>query len=67
MPTVTMRVTLDEQPGGRTRMVIETTFPSADAMERLVAMGMEEGLSVALGQIDHLLRTPAHQREGNQR
>ena len=35
-------------------MVIETTFPSSDAMERLVAMGMEEGMSLALGQIDDL-------------
>jgi uncharacterized protein YndB with AHSA1/START domain len=58
MPTMTMRVTLDEPADGTTRMVIETTFPSADAMERLVAMGMEEGMSLAVGQIDELLRTP---------
>jgi uncharacterized protein YndB with AHSA1/START domain len=61
MPTVTMRVTIDEQPDGGTRMVIETTFPSTDAMERLVATGMEEGMSLALGQIDDLLRTPVDQ------
>lgn len=61
MPTVTMRVTLDEHTDGHTRMVIETTFASTDAMERLVAMGMEEGMSLALGQIDDLLRTPAHE------
>ena len=61
MPTVTMRVTLDEHTDGHTRMVIETTFPSTDAMERLVAMGMEEGMSLALGQIDDLLRTPLHE------
>jgi uncharacterized protein YndB with AHSA1/START domain len=59
MPTVTMRVTLQEHPAGGTRMVIETTFPSTDAMERLVATGMEEGMSLAVGQIDDLLRTPA--------
>jgi hypothetical protein len=48
---------LDEHTDGHTRMVIETTFPSTDAMERLVTMGMEEGMSLALGQIDDLLRT----------
>jgi len=62
MPTVTMRVTLSEHPAGRTRMVIETTFPSTDAMERLVATGMEEGMSLAVGQIDDLLRTHAQQQ-----
>jgi uncharacterized protein YndB with AHSA1/START domain len=62
MPTVTVRVTLDEHLEGGTRMVIETTFPSTDAMERLLAMGMEEGMSLALGQIDDLLRTPTHQQ-----
>jgi uncharacterized protein YndB with AHSA1/START domain len=62
MPTVTMRVTLQEHPAGGTRMVIETTFPSTDAMERLVATGMEEGMSLAVGQIDDLLRTPAQQQ-----
>jgi uncharacterized protein YndB with AHSA1/START domain len=60
MPTVTMRVTLDEHTDGHTRTVIETTFPSTDAMERLVAMGMEEGIGLALGQIDDILRTPDH-------
>ncbi len=55
MPRMTMRVTLDDRPGGGTRMVIVTTFPSAEAMEQLIAMGMEEGLSGAMGQIDALL------------
>ena len=55
MPTMIMRVSLDERPGGGTRMVIETTFPSTEAMEQLIAMGMEEGMAAALGQIDGLL------------
>ena len=61
MPTMVIRVTLDEQPDGGTRMAIETTFPSLEAMEQLVAMGMEEGMAAAMGQIDDLLReaTPA--------
>ena len=48
-------LTLEERPGGGTRMVIETRFPSAEAMEQLLAMGMEEGMAAAVGQIDDLL------------
>jgi uncharacterized protein YndB with AHSA1/START domain len=61
-PPVTMRVTLDERPDGGTRMVVETTFPSAEDMERLITMGMEEGISLSIGQIDDLLRNSAHQQ-----
>ncbi len=56
MPTMIIRVALDEQPGGGTRMAIETTFPSLEAMEQMVSMGMEEGMAAAIGQIDELLR-----------
>jgi uncharacterized protein YndB with AHSA1/START domain len=57
MPTMIIRVSLDEQPGGATAMAVETTFPSLEAMEQLVSMGMEEGMAAALGQIDALLRS----------
>ena len=57
MPTMIIRVALDEQPGGGTRMAIETTFPSLEAMEQMVSMGMEEGMAAAIGQIDELLRS----------
>jgi hypothetical protein len=36
-------------------MTIDTTFPSLDAMEQMVEMGMEEGIRQAVGQIDDLL------------
>ena len=39
----------------RTRMEIESIFPSVEAMEQLIAMGMEEGLTQAVGQIDAIL------------
>lgn len=55
MPTMTMRVSLDETATGTVRMVIETAFPSRESMEQLVAMGMEEGMTAAVGQIDDLL------------
>jgi uncharacterized protein YndB with AHSA1/START domain len=54
LPVTTIRVTLVERGSG-TRMVIRTAFPSAEAMEQLVAMGMEEGMRLAVGQIDDIL------------
>ena len=55
MPTTTMRVTLDERTDGGTRMVMVSTFGSLEHMEQLVEMGMEEGITAAVGQIDALL------------
>jgi uncharacterized protein YndB with AHSA1/START domain len=55
LPTTTCRVTLHEQAGGGTRMEIESTFPSLQAMRELTEMGMEEGITAAVGQIDQLL------------
>lgn len=55
MPTTSMTVTLEERPGGGTVMAIESKFPSLEAMEQLTAMGMEEGITSALAQIDDLL------------
>jgi uncharacterized protein YndB with AHSA1/START domain len=40
---------------GRTRMSIESRFPSTQAMEQYLAMGMEQGLTQAVGQIDAIL------------
>lgn len=62
MPTMTMRVTLDALGADRTRMSIETNFPSVEAMEQLISMGMEEGMTLALGQIDDILRETATTR-----
>jgi uncharacterized protein YndB with AHSA1/START domain len=58
MPTMIVRVALGPRDGG-TRVTIETTFPSTEAMEQLVEMGMEEGMHAALGQIDDILRDDA--------
>lgn len=63
MPVMTIRVALHEQPDGGTQMAIETTFPSPEAMERIIAMGMEEGMTQALGQIDELLGADAASQE----
>jgi len=58
MPVTRTRVSLDEQSGS-TRMTIETNFPNREAMDQMVEMGMEEGMSAALGQIDELLQQEA--------
>ncbi len=55
MPTMRMVVTLAPRDGGGTLMAIETRFPSLEAMEQLVSMGMEEGMTASLGQIDEIL------------
>ncbi len=55
LPVVTARVTIADLGSGRTRMSIESTFPSAEAMEQVLAMGMEDGLKQAVGQIDAIL------------
>jgi uncharacterized protein YndB with AHSA1/START domain len=57
MPTTQFTVTFAELPGGATRMVIESRFPTREAMDRMVDMGMVEGLTAAMGQIDAVLAT----------
>jgi uncharacterized protein YndB with AHSA1/START domain len=55
LPGTTAHVTIEPIAAGRTRMSIESVFPSAEAMEQVLAMGMEEGLTQAVGQIDAIL------------
>jgi uncharacterized protein YndB with AHSA1/START domain len=55
MPLGTIRVEIEEVAQGRTRMSIESVFPSIEAMEHALAMGTDEGLSQAVGQIDAIL------------
>ena len=53
-PTTRFVVTI-EPVGDRTRMEIRTTFPSLEAMEQMAAMGMEQGITEAVNQIDGIL------------
>jgi uncharacterized protein YndB with AHSA1/START domain len=55
MPLGEARVTITDIGGGRTRMSIESVFPDTAAMEQVLAMGMEQGLTQAVGQIDAIL------------
>jgi uncharacterized protein YndB with AHSA1/START domain len=54
MPVMVMRVEITDRPGGVT-MTITTRFPSLEAMEQLLGMGMAEGMQEAVGQIDGVL------------
>ena len=55
MPTTVTEVTLETIAGGATRMTMVSTFPSLEAMEQLLAMGAEEGMRLAVGQVDGLI------------
>lgn len=55
LPLSDVRVAIHDVGNGRTRMSIESVFPGAAAMEQMLAMGMEEGLTAAIGQIDAIL------------
>jgi uncharacterized protein YndB with AHSA1/START domain len=55
LPTNEARVTIAAAGAGRTRMSIVNVFPDTAAMERMLALGMEEGLTEAVGQIDAVL------------
>jgi hypothetical protein len=50
-----MYITIEPLDGGRTRMSILSTFPDTATMEQLLAMGQEQGMIEALGQIDAIL------------
>ncbi len=54
-PEMTVHVAITDVGAGRTRMSIQSRFPTPAAMEQLVAMGMVEGLTEAVGQIDAIL------------
>ncbi|MFN2417511.1 MAG: SRPBCC domain-containing protein [Candidatus Limnocylindria bacterium] len=59
LPVTETRVAIEEIGDERSRMSIESLFPSAEAMEHILAMGVEEGLTQAIGQIDAILEEDA--------
>lgn len=54
MPSMTMTIAFDTTDAG-SRFTNTTTFPSLEAMEQLVEMGMIEGSKAALGQLPDVL------------
>ncbi len=59
MPITTAVVTLQSRRDGGTVMTVTTSFSSLDQLEELAAMGMVEGMTAAMGQIDALLALPS--------
>ena len=55
MPTTMATVTIGASGSAATHMTISTLFPSMEAMNQLIEMGMEQGMTLAIGQIDALL------------
>lgn len=62
MPTMRMVFTF-EPNGTGSRVQSVTHFPSLEAMEQLVEMGMVEGIRSALGQLDGVLSEPSPDAE----
>src|SRR5690349_8057453 len=58
MPSMRMVFTFEPTAAG-SRVTSVTHFASLEAMERLVEMGMVEGLKSAMGQLDGVLTEPA--------
>ncbi|TDT28005.1 uncharacterized protein YndB with AHSA1/START domain [Streptomyces sp. BK208] len=54
MPTTANRVTLTGRDGG-TRMELRSVFDTREQMDQLIAMGMDDGMREAAGQMDTLL------------
>ncbi|WP_250035448.1 SRPBCC family protein [Paractinoplanes maris] len=48
-----------EAVGDRTRMTVLSRFTSIDQLQEMAKMGMEEGLRLAIGQIDGVLAEPS--------
>jgi len=55
MPSNRMVLEIADREGGGVVMTVTSTFASLETMEQLVAMGMEEGMTLAMGQIDAIL------------
>ena len=55
LPAVRMRVDFESRAGGGTRMAIEATFATGGAMDELLLVGFDRGMSIAVGQMDRAL------------
>ncbi|MGC4175478.1 SRPBCC family protein [Demequina sp.] len=63
MPSMRMVFTFSETPTG-SQVSTTTHFPSAEALEQLLGMGMEEGMTSAMGQMDQVITDLASYSQG---
>lgn len=54
MPSMTVEMRLFDHSGG-TRMEMQSHFESREQLDQLIEMGMQEGLTLSVGQMDGLL------------
>ncbi|MFN3866521.1 MAG: SRPBCC family protein, partial [Demequina sp.] len=54
MPSIQVAFQFEDTDGG-SRLVVTSHFPSLEALEQLIGMGMEQGMTSAMGQIDDVL------------
>ena len=59
LPITKARVAIEAIGDGRTRMSLESVFTDTESMEKVLAMGVEEGITQAVGQIDAILAEDA--------
>src|SRR5690606_22826839 len=52
---ITHGVVTIEAAGDKTRMTVRSTFDTTEQLEKMIQMGMDEGMRLALGQIDAIL------------
>ncbi len=55
LPVTQARFEFSDIDGGGTRLSITSRFASLEGMQQVVAMGMEEGMTLAMGQMDGIL------------
>jgi uncharacterized protein YndB with AHSA1/START domain len=55
LPVMRMRLDLEHRPDGGTTMTLVSTFASEADMQRILEMGMEEGIRQAIGQMDAIV------------
>jgi uncharacterized protein YndB with AHSA1/START domain len=54
-PVTSITVELRERAVGGTTMTVQTRFPSLAAMEKIIDMGLAEGMAAAIGQMEDVL------------
>jgi uncharacterized protein YndB with AHSA1/START domain len=64
MPAMTGTVNIEAVGAGRTQMSIHNSFETRAAMDKVLAMGVEEGMTEALAQIDAILAESASSTGG---
>lgn len=55
LPTSEGSVQITTRDGGGSRMTITTVYPSTEDLQQVLDMGMEQGITMAIGQMDPLL------------